>query len=224
MKLLFSVLMFLSASLAHAGLEFAKTTQEVNTSVEAPTTVVDFEFTNKSNKKVTIAKSDGGCSCMKVQVADGKLTYEPGESGTIRATFEMGNYSGTVEKMVALWLDDDAAHTPSVKLVAKFNIPTLVSIEPKTLSWDMGAKSEPKTMQIKMMEGHTIKIISIKPSSEAFSHTLKTIEDGKAYELTVEPKDITAPALCIFRIETDCAVAKFRTQQAFAVIRRPTQP
>jgi hypothetical protein len=50
---------------------------------------------------------------------------------------------------------------------------------------------------------------------------LKTIDEGKLYELVVTPEDISTPGLAILRIETDCAVERHRIQQAFAVVRKP---
>ncbi len=38
----------------------------------------------------------------------------------------------------------------------------------------------------------------------------------------VTPLDLSLPALAIFRIETDGTLAKHKTQQAFAVVRKPS--
>jgi hypothetical protein len=224
MKLIFSLFAMFVAVAHAAGLEFAETSKEIDTAADAATVTTDFAFTNKSDKTVTITKSDGGCSCLKAQISDGKLKYAPGESGVVRATFEMGNFSGTVEKMIAIWLDGDRPEAPSVKLSLKFKIPVLVSLEPKTLQWTVGEKAESKTIKIQMAEGQTIHVTGVKSSSEAFTHELKKIKDGKEYELIVTPNGTADSRLAVFRIETDCAVSKHRVQQAFGVVKRPTSP
>jgi hypothetical protein len=170
---------------------------------------------------VLIAKSDPGCSCLKVEISGGKLKYAPGESGIVRTTFEMGNFSGTVDKMVALWIDDDAPDKPSKQLTVRVNIPVLVGIEPKTVKWDVGAKPEPQTIQIRMAEGKLIHVVGVKSSSETFSCEVKTLEEGQKYDLIVTPKDLDAPGMGVIRIDTDCEISKHRTQQAFAVARKP---
>jgi hypothetical protein len=53
---------------------------------------------------------------------------------------------------------------------------------------------------------------------------LKTVEEGKKYDLVVTPGSIDAPGLAVIRIETDCGISKHRVQQAFAVVRKPSPP
>ncbi len=214
---------FALAVLVHAAtLDFKEMSKEINAAADVLSVTGDFEFTNNSDKPITITKSDPGCSCVSVQVSEGKLRYGPGESGTIRAKFDMTNFSGTVDKMILLFLNDDPADRPSQILKLKVNIPVLVGVEPKTVKWDLGAKGEPQTIQIKMIEGQTIHVTAIRSSSEAFACELKTLEDGKHYELVVTPRDINAPGIGVFRIETDCKIQKHRIQQAFGVVRKPS--
>ncbi len=214
---------FALAALAQAvTLEFKEMSKEINAPPDVLNVTADFEFTNTSDKPITITKSDPGCSCVAIQVSEGKLRYGPGESGTLRAKFDMTNFSGTVDKMILLYLNDDPADKPSQVLKLKVNIPVLVGVEPKTVKWNLGAKAEPQTIQIKMLEGQTIQVTAIKSSSDAFACELKTVAAGKHYELVVTPRDMNAPGIGVFRIETDCKVQKHRVQQAFGVVRKPT--
>lgn len=222
MKIVTSLWMVLAAFAQAAGLEFKELVKEVNAGANSATITADFEFTNKSDKIVTIAKSDPGCSCLQVQISGGKLKYGPGESGVIRTTFDMGNFSGTIDKMVAVWLDDDGPDKPSVRLTIRVHIPVLVSLEPKTVTWNIGAKAEPQTIRIRMAEGKSIHIVGVKSSSGSFKTEVKTIEDGKQYDLVVTPGETGAPGIGVLRIETDCDIAKHKIQQAFAVVRKPT--
>lgn len=221
MRLAIGIWMTLAA-FAHAGLEFRELVKDVQAPADAATVTSDFEFTNKGDKPVTIAKTDPGCSCLSVQISGGKLKYAPGESGVIRTTFEMGNFSGTVDKMVAVWLDADAPNAPSLKLTVRVHIPVLIAVEPKTVKWDIGGKGEPQIIPIRMAEGQSIRVVGVKSSSTSFSCQLKTLEEGKKYDLIVTPLEMNVPGMSVIRIETDCAIAKHRVQQAFAVVRKPT--
>jgi hypothetical protein len=214
----------LAVLLQAAGLEFESLTQEVHAPADASVVTADFNFTNKSDKPVTITNSDPGCSCLSVQVSGGKLKYAPGESGMLRATFEMGNFSGTVDKVIALWIDNDPADKPSMALTVQVHIPVLVTLEPKTLRWDLHGKSEPKVIEIRMTEDKPIKVLGIKPSTPAFRCELKVLEEGRKYDLVVTPLSVDQSALCVIRIETDCKIARHRIQQAFAVVAKPPQP
>jgi len=222
MKQAIGIWLALAALVHSATLDFKEMSKEINAAADVLTVTGDFEFTNKSDKPITITKADPGCSCVSVQVSEGKLRYEPGESGTVRAKFDMTNFSGTVDKVIVLFLNDDPADKPSQVLKLKVNIPVLVGIEPKTVKWDLGAKSEPQKIKIKMIEGQTIHVTAIKSSSDAFACELKTVEDGKHYELVVTPREMNTPGIGVFRIETDCKIQKHRVQQAFGVVRKPS--
>lgn len=208
--------------LVQAGLDFPATLKEIHAPADAKIVTADFEFTNRSAKAVTVAKVDPTCSCISVKIKDGKLRYAPGESGLIRTEFDMGNFSGTVDKVVAVWLENDPVDKPSVALTVRVHIPVLVSLDPKTLKWDLGGKGEPQAIRITMKHANPIHITGVNSSSEAFKLDLKTLKDGESYELLVTPEDIHTPGLAVLRIETDCGISKHRIQQAFAVIRKPT--
>jgi hypothetical protein len=108
-----------------------------------------------------------------------------------------------------------------VSLTIRVHIPILVELDPKTLKWDLSGKVEPKTIRITMHHEQAIRVLGVTSTSEAFKHELKTVEEGKRYELTVTPVSVTTPALGIFRIETDCKLERHRIQQAFATVRKP---
>ncbi len=220
MKPLTALLLLFPALVHAAGLEFKELIVNQAAAVDATIVTTDFPFTNTTDKPVTITKSDPGCTCLKVEVSGGKLSYQPGESGVVRTTFDVGNSTGDVEKGVAIWLDDDPKTKPSVFLKVNFHIPVLVAMEPKTLSWTIGGEAEPKTIHIKIAEGSTINILDVK-AKDTFKTELKTIDKGHEYELLVTPKSTAGPDLGVIRIETDSRVAKQKTQQAFAVVRKP---
>lgn len=212
-----------AALLSHAaGLDFPKASQEINAPADVASVTADFEFSNKSDRPVQIIKSDPGCTCVAVEISNGKLRYEPGESGLIRAKFEMANFSGSVDKVIALWLDQDPAEAPSTILKLRVNIPVLIAVEPKTVKWDIGGKGEPKTIEIKIIEGQTIRVTDVKCSSSEFTSELKTVTEGKHYQLIVTPGNVNSPGIGVIRIETDCPLPKHKTQQAFAVVRKPS--
>ena len=95
MKAAWSILLALS-QLAVAQLEFDSILKEVHTAANATTAIADFDFTNKGKQAINIKSVKPDCNCLGVEVKDGKLSYAPGESGSIRATFKMGNSIGIV--------------------------------------------------------------------------------------------------------------------------------
>lgn len=221
MRIASAIWIALAALVQAAGLNFKETRQEFHAPAEATVVTRDFEFTNTSDKAVTIKKYDAACSCMAVKIKEGKLRYDPGESGVVRTEFDMGNFSGEVDKTVTLWLDSDPEDKPSVVLTVHVIIPVLVNVEPKTIKWEVGAKPDPQVIRINTTHSQPIKVTGITCSSEAYSHQLNTITEGKAYELVVTPLDIKTPGLAIFRIATDSKINKFKVAQAYAQVRKP---
>jgi hypothetical protein len=101
------------------------------------------------------------------------------------------------------------------------HIPVLVSLEPKTVKWEVNGDASPQTIRIAMNHAEPIRVKDVSSSSKAFRFELKTIDEGKLYELIVTPAEIATPGLGILRVETDCAIDRHRIQQAFAVVRKP---
>jgi hypothetical protein len=221
MKTLMSIFLALVAITHAATLDFKELSQVLNAPADMMTVTVNYEFTNKSERAITITKCDPGCTCVSVEIAGGKLSYEPGESGSIRAKFDMTNFYGTVDKAILLYLDNDPVDQPSQILKLKVNIPVLVGLNPKTVKWVVGEKPEVKTVEIRIIEGQTIHINDVKSSSPDFTFQLKTLEDGKSYNILITPKDTKSPHIGVFSIKTDCKIAKYRVQQVYSVVQKP---
>jgi hypothetical protein len=210
------------AGMAFAGkLTFPEPVKELAPGPDESKVKVDFPFTNNTDKTVVVKETLGDCSCTSIEISGGKTAYEPGESGVIRLNFDIGAAVGKVEKGASIWVDGDPKDAPSQRLTMKVDIPILVEMEPKTLKWQVGQEMESKTIKFKMLGDKAIHIKSVTSSTEHFTQELKTIEDGRSYELLVTPKNINNKALAVFRVETDCEVPKHRTQQVFAVVSAP---
>jgi hypothetical protein len=221
MKYFFATWLILVVASHAAGLKFEKELVEVHVDLSAKSITKDFKFTNTSSERVKIRDADAGCSCVSVEVSEGKLSYAPGESGILRATFEIGSFQGAVDKTIHVWLEGDPDETPSSKATFRIHIPVIITLDPKTLKWEVGAKAETKTIAVIMNYEKPIHVISVSTSNANFSTELVTIEEGKKYEIKVTPTSTESPGLSIIRIETDVDVERQKVQQGFAVVRAP---
>lgn len=220
MRTVVSLWLALVGMLHAAGLTFESSLLELHAAADARTAMAEFKFENKTDKPVTITRYDKSCSCLSVQVAGGKLTYLPGENGLVRGNFDLGNLSGVVDKSIVVWLEGDPEAKPSITLTVRVHVPVLVVMDNKTLKWSIGGKPEPQKIDIQMNYTKPIRIVATTCTSELFKTELKTVEDGKHYELWVTPLEMGGPGLAIIRMETDCEVARHKIQQAFATVRR----
>ncbi len=221
MKCVLPIWLALAVFAQAAGLDFSENSKEIRPAPDAETAAIEFRFCNKSEKPVVITKADAGCTCMKVVFAGGKLNYGPGESGVLRAIFELGQYTGAIDRKISLWLDTEPKNPATLVLAVRIQIPVVIELEPKTVKWVSGTKPAPQTIQICMAEGQLIHVTSAQPSTEQFSCALKTVEEGRRYELVVTPLDTAARGICVVRIETDCDIPKHRVQQVYAIVHKP---
>lgn len=206
-----------------AALTFDQTLKEVRAGIDQRKVACDFEFANQTDKPVEIARYESTCSCLLAQVQDGKLLYQPGETGVIRAVFDMGNYTGTIDKALRVWLKGDPIATPSIILTTRIHIPVLVEIDPKTARWDTSDQEKPtaKVISITMNGEDPIRVTSVESGNPTFQTDLREIEPGRKYELHVTPTTLTTPALGVIQIRTDAPSPRHATQRAFALVRKP---
>ena len=201
------------------GLEFDQLKKEIHAPADAKLVVQEFSFKNTSGKSVKIKKYDSGCSCMSAEVMDGKLEYAPGETGVIRAKFDMGNFYGHVDKVISLWVDQDAEDKPSIELTTHVVIPELIKPDQKTLKWVVGKDAKAQRIKLAIDYQKPIQITGVTSATELFDYKLITVEEGKAYELEVTPKSVKTPGMAIFRLTTDCKIDRFKVIQLFAQVR-----
>ncbi len=218
MKFLLIAWVALAASLAAAPLKFEKSLIEVHAPLDSKTVTEDFKFTNSGDSTVVIRETDAGCSCLSVQVSDGKLSYAPGESGTLRAKFEVGSFQGAVDKQINVWLEGDPDEKPSGTVTMRVHIPQIIAITPRTIKWKVGAEPVTKTVDIDMDYEKPIRVTSVSSSNPDFTAKLVAVEEGKKYRIEVTPTGTASPGLSILRVETDLEIKKHRIQQSFAAI------
>lgn len=218
MKFFLTAWIALATSLAAAGLKFDEPLIKVRAPLDSETVTSDFKFTNTGDAPLTIRETDAGCTCVAVKVAGGKLSYAPGESGTLRATFELGSFQGIVDKQINIWLKDDPEETPSSTVTMQVHIPVAIILEPRTLKWKTGSEPTMQVLEIDMDYAKPIHVKSVSSSSPDFETKLVSVEDGKKYRVEVTPKNTDSPGLSIIRIETDFDIEKHRIQQSFAAV------
>jgi len=202
-------------------LAFESKTVEITVGAEADSTTITFPFENKSKETIEIAKHASPCGCMSTSFKDDRMTYPPGAKGELTAVFKVGNFYGTVEKQVMVWLKDGAeGKRLPVTLTANITIPELITITPRTLNWNTGEAIEPKSCRIVVTHEKPIRINSLSCTNNNFGTELKTVREGMEYELVVTPRDAFDTSFAILKISTDCKVPRYRFIQAFANIRK----
>ena len=82
-----------------------------------------------------------------------------------------------------------------------------IRMAPQALTWQPGEAPNPKTIRIEAIGQTPVKLLGVKPTHNQFTATLRTLEAGKAYEVTVTPATTVTPADGVLRFETEPALA-----------------
>ncbi|HEY1121084.1 MAG TPA: DUF1573 domain-containing protein [Haloferula sp.] len=202
-------------------LKFDANSKEITVANDQKSATVDFPFKNESSDDVVIEKNASDCPCAAVGVKDSKLAYKPGESGTIRIVFNLGKVPETADKIVSIFLKGDAEDHPSVKLTTRIIVPVVVELEPRSVTWDIGDKPEPKTIKVTVNDSDPVKILSMTGSDPNFKQELKTIEEGKKYEVVITPASTKEAGMGTLQIETDSKADNRRSHMVFMLVRQP---
>jgi hypothetical protein len=67
---------------------------------------VEFKFTNEGKSDLIIRHIRSTCGCTAVQLGNQGVGIKPGESSTIKATFNSGSYKGKVTKAIYVYSND----------------------------------------------------------------------------------------------------------------------
>lgn len=201
-------------------LTFEKKLIEVIAAPDQDQVFADFVFTSSGDGPATIKRYDAPCSCLEAQISGGgQLVWAAGETGTVRGLFKVGNFRGTVDKQISILMDDGVRHDLTVRMT----MPELVVIEPKTLKWEEGGSAEKKIFEITINSPEALKILDVSATNgEKFPYELKTLEEGKHYQLEVTPSETKTRGFGLLRISTDSKYKKHQSYQAYVVVTKPS--
>jgi hypothetical protein len=210
-------ILFATAALVRGdGLRFASERVVVKAAPDEDIVRAEFSFANKGKGEARILSIVSGCQCLEADAPEGPIAA--GAEGKVAGLFKIGAYQGLVEKQMAARVRDDAGERDVVLTVA-VEVPTVITVEPGTLTWDVGAAPDAKEFTLRITWPEKVNLKSIECSREEFDITSRVIEDGKEYRITVTPKTTAQPLLGLVQFRTDSRFEKYRDPMAFVHIK-----
>lgn len=182
MRYVVIICLMLIGTVAVAGLEWKTTTQEVTVHPLQASATLEFGFTNTGDEPVTILELKPDCGCLLGKVD--KQTIEPGESGTVRVTFDLQGRVGDQRKGIAVATDDHP--DKPIKLYVSTTIPKVYAISPERLTW-VGGQREPQSFSLVNVSKTPYRLEKAVSSQNGISIELKPMREGFEYELIVTP-------------------------------------
>ncbi|MFC4991940.1 DUF1573 domain-containing protein [Rubritalea tangerina] len=218
-----TLLTFLTLAQLIWALEFTRHTQTVEVTPDQSTIHVDYAFSNPTKHKIDIAKIDAPCTCLsatlldKEKLANKSTSIKPGAKGYVRATLDIGNFKGQLNKKLIVWTNEKGAPPQVLNLNVK--VPSLVTAIPKSLSWKKNVKASQKEFSIIVSDSKPYKIISHKASNKNFKYQLTTEKEGYAYKLTVTPTNTKTPCFAAIELTTDSTEPRYQKIHCYLSIK-----
>lgn len=144
----------------------------------------DFVFTNTGDHLLVVQDVRPGCGCTAVGGWDKQV--EPGQTGHISIQFNSSGYSGTVHKTVTVLCNE--TNRPNVYIGLQGAIWKAFDVSPAYAVFNvMPEQPTNQSLVIKITSNNDQPVTVSDPASTSpvFKTELKTVQEGKAYELVV---------------------------------------
>ncbi|MCS7063566.1 MAG: DUF1573 domain-containing protein [Methylacidiphilales bacterium] len=185
-------------------------------------TVARFPFINDGKETITITSIQSSCGCTAALPNGNKRDYAPGEKGEIEVVFDHGDRIGQQTKTVTI-TTSDKPNEPTI-LTLRVEIPVILKIEPNFIFWTPQDTVSPKISRISVGVNEPVRILQVHSDNENFSAELKTIEEGKNYEVHVSARKTDADIFGSIWIQTDYPRTNPRTFRISARVIPPPSP
>ena len=207
----------LSAEPARADLAFRQRQVIVDARPTDEKVKAVFTFRVSGTKPVRIKRIATTCGCTRATTD--RDEYKPGQAGRLNAEFEVGGRTGTQRKKIIVTTDDPRDRPATVTLVV--NIPMLLRCQPRLVYWRTDQPAEPKTIDVDVVHDDPIEVTNVITNSPRLEATLKVIEKGRKYQVTVQPTDTDEALSAKIGLQTDFPPAVPRTYVLYARVIAP---
>ncbi len=136
----------IDGNLSRSVLLFKDTMVSTGEILDTESAELEFEFKNTGNETLEIRLVKPSCGCTIPEME--KKNYEPGESGTLKVTFDPTGKKGSISRNITIYTNSETkpVHTVFVQSYVK----PVVLTRPRILAFDMTRKGQSRTQDIKV--------------------------------------------------------------------------
>lgn len=176
--------------------------------------IAEFPFKNEGTEPVTIGELKSSCGCAEPTVKT--KVIPPGGADVLRVVYMPGDRVGPQSAQLTVATDEKGAAPVSLRL--RINIQAAVSFAPRLVRWSKADGSVPRIIEIKQLGETPVRIIEVKPASDALSTELKPGAEVGTWQLVLTPKSTESPSTTKVAISTEVGERK-TTYTVFGVVR-----
>lgn len=152
-------------------LVFSSRTQDAGEILDLEHVNLTYLFRNTGSGPLTITQVKTSCGCTVPELE--KKTYMPGESGSMKVTFDPRGRSGTIARNITVFTDSEL--TPSQTLIVRALVKPVVVLDPQVVPFEAVQKGQSATKEFKVY-GRT----------DDFKVTRATTTDPDVFDVEVE--------------------------------------
>jgi Protein of unknown function (DUF1573) len=156
--------------LVASALLFKETTVSTGTILDIEPVPVEFEFKNTGTQPLEIQLVKPSCGCTVPEME--QKSYAPGETGTMKVTFDPSGKKGAISRVITIYTN--SASKPVHTVYVHSFVKNAVIIEPRVLAFDLTQKGSSATKDIKVFG-----------RSEDFKVTRATTQDPDTFAVEV---------------------------------------
>jgi hypothetical protein len=199
-----------------AQLAFEQTEIRVELDFGAERVSRDFVFTNNGDFPVEILEVRSSCGC--TTAALDKHVYEPGESGTITAEFDVGQRVGEQSNSIMVRTDD--AERSIHSLVLFVDIPRALTLSHRFLIWQRDADPDTRRVEVVFHPNAPYRLEGVEVEGDAFRVELTKDDDVEGrYYLDVTPLDLSESDRAAIVLRTEPEPSTPRAFSLYAYVR-----
>lgn len=193
------VLMVLLAGISrsYGDLKWESKTIKLNAEPFQSHATAGFFFQNTGSDTIVIEKVQASCSCASAVI--GKKTVDPGEQGSVTATFYFGGREGIQRKRFVV----SSSGGQKDILCLTVEVPRTYQAAEKRLIWRSAQSRESKSCRFINASSLPVRMTLAYSSNPAFSAEIKEIRPGFEYEVFVKPAEQDGAARAIIAVETE---------------------
>jgi hypothetical protein len=179
----------------------------------------DYLFTNTGNSALEISDVKSSCGCTAVTNWDRRI--EPGKTGTLHVLFNTGGMAGPVTK--SLWVISNDREVPAALLEFTATVWKWIDAIPTLATFTFGPDFQTNETRVIRLVNNADQPVTLSTpvcTNRSFKADLKTIKEGKEFELRITVVPPLGPGSVVAPITMDTSSPKMPvvTVNAYAVV------
>ena len=193
-----ALLLGVGAGTARAEIAWANPNQEFQRTAEDRELTANFAFRNAGKTPVTIQKITTTCGCTTAELP--KMTWQPGEAGTLPARFIFGGRRGAQAKSIMVATDDGKTAQLSFKCLI---LDDGVILSQSLVFWKVGDAAGEKQVDLQIGQPGKVKITAVASTNPRIAAMLATVREGEKYAVRIRPSDTKSAESGEVFVQTD---------------------